>query len=60
MRYKIKKHLMDKHNLTESSVKIMLLGYGTFIQEAEKCGMDPEVAAEAIYTNYTKWQDLQR
>lgn len=50
MRYKITKHLMDKYGLMESTVKIMLLGHGTFIQEAEESGMDPEVAAEAIYT----------
>lgn len=52
MRYKITKCLMDKYNLMESDVKIMLLGHGTFIQEAEESGMDPEVAAEAIYR---KW-----
>lgn len=54
MRYKITKHLMDKYNLMESSVKIMLLGYGTFIQDAEECGTDPEVVAEVIYR---KWLD---
>jgi uncharacterized protein (AIM24 family) len=41
---------MEKYGLMESTVKIMLLGHGTFIQEAEESGMDPEVAAEAIYT----------
>ena len=52
MRYKITKCLMDKYNLMESDVKIMLLGNGTFIQEAEESGMDPEVVAEVIYR---KW-----
>lgn len=54
MRYKITKCLMEKYGLMESSVKIMLLGYGTFIQEAEESGMDPEVAAEVIYTKYIR------
>lgn len=43
---------MDKYNLMESSVKVMLLGHGKFIQEAEECGTDPEVVAEVIYR---KW-----
>lgn len=52
MRYKITKCLIEKYGLMESDVKIMLLGHGTFIQEAEESGMDPEVVAEVIYR---KW-----
>lgn len=52
MHFKITKYLMDKYNLMESSVKVMLLGHGKFIQEAEECGTDPEVVAEVIYR---KW-----
>lgn len=43
---------MNKYDLMESTVKVMLLGNGKFIEEAEECGTSPEVVAEIIYKNW--------
>lgn len=52
MRFRIKKFLQNKYNLSESLVNIAMLGNGKFIEEAENNGMNPEAVAEVIYINY--------
>lgn len=52
MRFRIKKFLQNKYNLSESLANIAMLGNGKFIEEAENNDMNPEAVAEVIYINY--------